>query len=42
LQHRARLDEAPSQVGIETVATESLAIKRLWECTLGSQPAALA
>jgi len=23
----------------ETVATESLAIARLWECTLGTQPA---
>jgi glutamate-ammonia-ligase adenylyltransferase len=39
LQHRARLDEAPTQVPPETVATESLAIARLWECTLGTQPA---
>jgi glutamate-ammonia-ligase adenylyltransferase len=38
LQHRARLDEAPTQVPPETVATESLAIARLWECTLGTQP----
>jgi hypothetical protein len=34
------LDEAPTQVPPETVATESLAIARLWECTLGTQPAA--
>ena len=40
LQHRARLDEAPTQVATETVATESLAIQGLWDCTLGTQPAA--
>jgi len=35
LQHRARLDEAPTQIEPDSVAAERLAIQGLWACTLG-------
>lgn len=31
VQHRARLDEQPTQVALETLAAERLAIQRLWQ-----------
>jgi glutamate-ammonia-ligase adenylyltransferase len=34
LQHRARLDEAPTQMAPDSLAAERLAIERLWACTL--------
>jgi glutamate-ammonia-ligase adenylyltransferase len=39
LQHRARLDEAPTQVAPDSVAAERLAIEGLWACTLGAAQA---
>jgi len=36
LQHRARLDEAPTQMAPDSLAAERLAIEGLWACTLGA------
>ncbi len=41
IQHRARLDEAPTQVDPERVAEAASAVRRLWQHVLGqTQPAA--
>jgi [glutamine synthetase] adenylyltransferase / [glutamine synthetase]-adenylyl-L-tyrosine phosphorylase len=39
IQHRARLDEAPTQVPAASVGTESAAVRALWEHVLGPQAA---
>jgi glutamate-ammonia-ligase adenylyltransferase len=39
LQHRARLDEAPTQMAPDSLAAERLAIEGLWACTLGAEGA---
>ncbi len=39
LQHRARLDESPTQVEPEGVASERLAIQALWACVFQTPPA---
>ena len=36
LQHRARLDESPTQIEPDSVAAERLAIQGLWASTLGA------
>ena len=36
MQHRARLDEAPTQVDQADVAVESAAVRALWQHVLGS------
>jgi glutamate-ammonia-ligase adenylyltransferase len=36
LQHRARLDEAPTQIAPDSAAAERIAIEGLWACTLGA------
>jgi glutamate-ammonia-ligase adenylyltransferase len=35
IQHRARLDEVPTQVALDTVLTEQAAIRRVWHHLLG-------
>ena len=39
IQHRARLDEAPTQVDAASVATSAAAVRALWQHVLG--PAAV-
>ena len=36
IQHRARLDEAPTQVALADVATEAAAVRTLWQHVLGA------
>ncbi|MBE0587992.1 MAG: glutamine-synthetase adenylyltransferase, partial [Hydrogenophaga sp.] len=36
IQHRARLDEAPTQVDAAMVASESAAVQALWQHVLGT------
>ena len=36
IQHRARLDEAPTQVDLGEVDTEAAAVRALWQHVLGS------
>lgn len=36
IQHRARLDEAPTQVNPQSVATEQAAVRALWAAVFGS------
>ncbi len=40
LQHRARLDEAPTQMAPDGVAAEQLAIQNLWACVFNAPPKA--
>lgn len=40
LQHRARLDEAPTQMTPDGVALEQLAIQNLWACVFNAPPKA--
>ena len=40
LQHRARLDEAPTQMAPDGVAAEQLAIQNLWACVFKAPPKA--
>jgi glutamate-ammonia-ligase adenylyltransferase len=41
LQHRARLDEAPTQVDPATVVDDTTAILRVWHHVLGGAPASV-
>jgi len=40
VQHRARLDEAPTQVDTALVASEAAAVQALWQHVLGTPPGA--
>ncbi|MCY1544538.1 hypothetical protein D9M68_804310 [compost metagenome] len=39
IQHRARLDEAPTQVDAELVEPQAAAVRALWQHVLGSRTA---